>query len=453
MYCQHCGALIPDGDRFCARCGAPAGQEDSAPAPYTQPPGSYEPYAGFPPPQKRRMNKKAKGLMWGGIGLAAALAVAAVLIFVVFAGGAWPLSGNTVQTRFFNDGVCVFAGAFSDFAAIKTPDISREPFDMDISVSADQADLDMSLSMAYDNQALGVAVDAGVLPVKLLLLEDTLYTETFGSVVGMRFDTAADLSGPMPLKERLAALTDDDAVVDYKKLAEALLNSIGEDCFEKTGDAFTLEMAAGDVQDMLDEFSDKLDADDELKSEVDNMMKSMGAGNTDIDEMLSQMVAALDFADFNLTLQISYAGGKPSELAARYQEDGSVTLITFGYEQQKGGKHIALEIVPEDKGNGTAIEMTVGKTPEGLALSGSAVPGQGEAYDFEGGVTWSRDTLEGRLDIVGRSGGDTESIVFERTLKVGMPEEAVEDDARFAMDVDDAQVMDIEDLQGYSAPF
>ncbi len=451
MYCQHCGAPIPDGDRFCARCGAPAGQEASAPAPYSQPPGSDEPYADFPPPQKRRMNKKAKGLMWGGIGLAA-LAVAAVLIFVVFAGGAWPLSGNTVQTRFFNDGVRVFAGAFSDFAVIKTPDIGSEPFDMDISVSADQADLDMSLSMAYDNQALGMAVDAGVLPIKLLLLEDTLYMESFGSVVGMRFDTDADLSGSMPLKERLAALTDNDTVVDYKKLAEALLNSIGEDRFEKTDDAFTLEMTAGDVQDMLDEFSDRLDNDDELRREADNMLNNMIARDTDIDEMLSQMVAALDFADFNLTLQISYAGGKPSGLAARYQEGGSVTMITFGYEQQKGGKHIVLGIDSNDD-NSTVIEMTVGKTPEGLALSGSAVPGQGEAYDFEGGVTWSRDTLEGRLDIADRSGGDTESFVFERTLKAGMPEEAVEDDERFSMDVDDAQVMDIEDMLGYSTPF
>ena len=128
MFCQNCGSPIAEGNRFCMNCGAPAAAVNQAigdtttvpegisgqpeiqpkdPYGYIPPKGSipppYAPYGAYAPASaKKRMSSKARGLMWGGVGLATALAIAAILVFVVFAGGAGLLSGNTVQTRFVN---------------------------------------------------------------------------------------------------------------------------------------------------------------------------------------------------------------------------------------------------------------------------------------------------------------------------------------------------------------
>jgi ABC-type sugar transport system substrate-binding protein len=512
MFCQQCGAPLEADSRFCSKCGAPVSQgipdggqaieaehspsaesvqetSQSGPAmpqeqpqyggyvppqgqapydSYTQPQGQmpyggYTPQGGYPPyggaykAPKKGMSKKAKALMFGGIGLVAVLGIAAILIFVVFAGGAWPLSGNTIQTRFVNDGARVLAGAFSDFSVLKMPDISDQPFDLEssISVKGEEAGLETPASMdfdiAYDQQTLGVVADLGYLQLKMLLLEDTLYVDSGYGATGIRFDTDADLSKPMSLKNRLAALSKNNSAVDYKKLVEAFLNSIDEKCFDKNSKTFTLELTALDLQDALDAFSKKLDSDKALRDEMENMLESMGQKDVDTDEMLSQAISGLDYADFNVIMEIAYEDGAPVAINITAEEGGTTTEILFGYEKSGDSKIITLDIDGEsDYADGT-IELTVKKTGEGLDLDGS-ISSYESLYELSGSLRKSGNSLSGSFDVSG-NGTDYGTVEFDCSIKTGAPSKAVEDDKRFKIDTSEAEVQDLEDALGYSLPY
>ncbi len=474
MFCKKCGAPVGEGSRFCMNCGTPVEPEpqgesvpaapDGIPAPsptqvqnaygYIPPFNGSAPYG--PPPVKKSMSKKAKGLMWGGIGLAAALGIAAILVFVVFAGGGL-LSGNTVQTRFVNAGAGVFAEALSDFSLGPVPDLGSQPFDMEITVDAKipSSGGNMEVSMAYDKQALGVLLnseDTG--KIRMLLLEDTLYAETFGSVSGIRFDTDADLSMPMMLKDRLNALASDDKEeVNYKILAEAFVNSIDEECFEKKKDSFELNLTAKDVQDALETFTEKLDEDDALSKELKKLAENSGSSHTDIEEALEQAVAALDYEDFDLSIVITYAGSKPTQIKMTFEDDTEETVISFGSKQQEKGRLIRFSIKSDNAYSEVDAEMLVSKASDGLELSGSFEPGVGENFDFDGIIKLSGDTLSGDFDIKGSGTDEDVSLSFERVLTLGMPGTPVEKDRRFKMDTAGADVEDLEDAMSTMLPY
>jgi hypothetical protein len=481
MFCRQCGARLEEGARFCSTCGVPVLQEtpdagqsidtaaESGPMASQQPeankggytaPQEQAPYGGYAPPPggyppyenakavKKPMSKKAKGLMWGGIGLAAALAIAAVLVFVVFAGGAGLLSGNTVQTRFVNEAAKVFAGAFADFSVLKTADVSEQPFDMELSVKVKGGGLSTAatagIDVAYDKLNLGAAMDIGFIQMKLLVLEDTLYMDSGYEVMGVRLDSDVDLSKPMGLKQRLSALTNGENTANSRKIAEAFLNSISADCFRKTGSVFTLELSEADMQDALEAFAKKLDQDEGLRDELESLLK-----DADIDDILEEAISSLDDTEFDLTIELRYKGCAPTALDIEIDSPGSSVEMAFGYEKKGGATVITLDVA-ENSYDDVAAELMVKRVSGGLELVGSIGSGS-EAYDLEGIIEKSGNTLSGSFDI--SDGDDEGTLAFEYSVRPGMPKKAVEDDRRFAIDTKDAKFRDMEDALLYSMPF
>ncbi|MBR3416331.1 MAG: zinc ribbon domain-containing protein [Clostridia bacterium] len=67
MFCNNCGANIPDGSAFCQNCGAPVASVSSAPDPYRVTP-AVGPYAKTVDPREREASKSV--LTFGIIALA-----------------------------------------------------------------------------------------------------------------------------------------------------------------------------------------------------------------------------------------------------------------------------------------------------------------------------------------------------------------------------------------------
>ncbi len=455
MFCNKCGSPIDDGSLFCTECGAPI-EDGEAAADNTQPQQEgdfappYDPYGAYPAqPEKKRMSKNAKGFMWGGIGLAA-LAIAAVLIFVVFAGGGLGLlSGNTVQTRFVNEAALVVAESVSEFdmgtSAATTMD---KPFDMDMSMSVKgyMTDMDMTIAAAYDDKTLGVLINsADIGKIRALLLEDTLYTEMFGMVSGVRFKTDADLSKDMTLNERIKALAGGDLEeVDNKLLAEAFVNSFDKKCFSKNSGSFTLRLTPEDIQDALKAFGDKLKEDKALQDEMDKIMKNSGSADTDILESLKQAEAALDYDDFTLTITVVRGGGKPSKIVFNYDDGDQLSEITFSTEKQNNGRLISLSSDTGDIYSDFRFTMLVSKVKGGFELSGSIISGTETSINYDGSFATSGTKATGELNFKGAEDYENLSFRFEQVLTLGMPKTPVAEDARFAIDTKNATVQDME---------
>ena len=90
-YCANCGNPLTEGQQFCASCGQPAGQGAPGAPPGAVPPyGAGQPYgqAAWTAPQKRR----GMGLWIALASLIVVIAVACILVFVVFKLGDFVLS-------------------------------------------------------------------------------------------------------------------------------------------------------------------------------------------------------------------------------------------------------------------------------------------------------------------------------------------------------------------------
>ena len=83
MFCRNCGSQMPDGARFCDRCGAPAGAETTQPSP--PPPSAPQPQPGaFPPPAGYSYGpsgppKKSRRGLWIGLAAVAVVIIAAAV--------------------------------------------------------------------------------------------------------------------------------------------------------------------------------------------------------------------------------------------------------------------------------------------------------------------------------------------------------------------------------------
>ena len=243
MVCKNCGAEIPAGSNFCISCGANAGDIQPAPQAQYAPPGA--PYAyGAQPAPKKPLSTGMKALIFGGGG-AVVLAVVLILVFTLSGSGGGPLSGKTVQTKFVNESYRLMTQIVDDFKQVDTSKAASQPFECTATLSGDvgYSSADYDIAIAYDKQALGIMMDGDYYTVALLLLEDTLYIDSGGYTQAIEFDTDADLDVPMSLEDRLSALMESTAPdIDWNKLAEILVNSIPEECFEKTNSSYTMTL-------------------------------------------------------------------------------------------------------------------------------------------------------------------------------------------------------------------
>ncbi len=473
MFCYKCGSPVKDGELFCSACGARQGEpaQGGQPAqqpmqpPYGQQP--VQPPYGQPcgqpvqPPYGQPPKKKSKKFLWIGIAAALVLAIAAVAVFVVLPamGGGGPLSGNTVQTKFINDNVKVFSGAFSGIGNDTFEKLLKEPFDISVDLTSDIGGkkVKATVEAAYDKKSLGFSAESGgVVAARLLLLEDTLFTESGGNVTGLKFVSETDLSKSMALSDRIKAiaegLTDSKgkAKLDYKKLAELFVNSISADCFESSGSVTTLTLTPGDITDAFKTFTDKLGKDKGLKQELEDFIKDVSGTTVDIEQVLSTAVEAMeatkDTADFELVWELVYEGGVPASLEFTVNSGEDSVKLKFAYSKRDGGKDITFAMHTQEDSAGVTGAISYKKTSGGIEYSGS-ITVAGSALKFDGSEKWSGDNVEGEVNVSVPGSGDYR-LEYEESIKFGMPP-GIENDDRFSMDTAGADVTDISSLLDY----
>ncbi|MGE5496223.1 MAG: hypothetical protein ACM3S4_13080 [Burkholderiales bacterium] len=458
MFCYKCGSRVNDGDLFCSACGARQGEPAQGGQPAQQP--VQPPYGQLSQPLQPAQppKKKSKKFLWIGIAAALVLAIAAVVVFVVLPalGGGWPLSGNTVQTKFINDNVKVFFGAFSGLKSDTFDKLLKEPFDIsaDITSEIGGETFTAKVKAAYDKKSLGFSAESGgVVTAKLLLLEDTLFAESDGIVTGLKFASEADLSKAMPLSDRLRALAEGltggagEAKLDYKKLAELFVNSISADCFKSSGSVNTLTLTPDDLIETLKTFTDKLGEDKKLKEELEDFLKDVTGTTVDIEQVLKTAVdvmeATKDAADFELVWELVYEGGVPVSLDLEANSNGESIGFEFAYSKRDGGNDITFALHTLEESSDVAGEISYKKTGGGIEYKAGITAADGK-LKIDGSEKWSGGSVEGKISISVPGSGDYR-LTYKESIKFST--ENVDD--RFSMDTAGANVTDVSSLLDY----
>lgn len=469
MFCSKCGSPINEGEKFCSVCGqkveTAAVQQTQAEPPY----GAQQPYAQQPYGQQpygsmyNSAPKKSKKWLWITLSLVAVLAIAAA---VIFAGSgtnqAGLFNGNTPQTQFANNAVRVFSDAFAGFGSGGGgfEELAEQPFDMtvDISAKAMGQDIDFTLDAAYDNEVLGMNLNAMGSSIKLLLLEDVLYMDTLGYVTGIDFNSSADLAKPMSLQDRLTALFEGLNIQqntltekDYIALAELFLNSIDEKCFKSSGSKTTLTLDANDVVAALRTFAGKLDANKELKGKLEDYIKTSSEISGDEADVIKKIngaadsLEAQDMADFELVWEISFKNGKPVSFEITVKNGTEEYVLTFGYEKNGDSTDIVFELVPGSTSTGAVTgSFRYKKTSSGIEFEGD-ITAQGQSLTLEGNAEYIGDKANGTV-IINIPGTGEISLDYEANLSIGMPDKKVKDDGRFEIDTSSATVTSMPSL-------
>lgn len=466
MYCYKCGSPVNDGELFCSACGARQGEpaQGGQPAqqplqpPYSQQP--VQPPYGQPLQPAQPPKKKSKKFLWIGIAAALVLAIAAVVVFVVLPamGGGGPLSGNTVQTKFINDNVKVFSGAFSGLGSDTFEKLLKEPFDISVDITSEIGGetFTATVEAAYDKKSLGFSAESGgVVAARMLLLEDTLFAESGDNVTGLKFASEADLSKTMALSDRIKALAEGltgsagKTKLDYKKLAELFVNSISADCFKSSGSVTTLTLTPDDITDTLKTFTDKLGKDKKLKEELEDFLKDVSGTTVDIEQVLKTAVDAMeatkDAADFELVWELAYEGGVPVSLELEANSNGESINFKFAYSKRDGGNDITFALhTPEESADVTG-KISYKKTSGGITYNAGITAADG-TLKIDGSEKWSGGNVEGKISISVPNSGDY-SLTYKESIKFSMAN--VEDDNRFSMDTSGADITGISSLLDY----
>jgi hypothetical protein len=447
MLCRNCGVEVPAGSDFCVHCGQRVDAVPQAQVAYALPDGAY-PNAPQQTP-KKPLSKGMKLAIFGGGG-AVLLAVVLILVFTLSGGGGL-LSGNTVQTKFVNENARFMNQMLEDFQVTDTSKMLSEPFDFTAEVTTEVSgeSTDTELAMAYDQKAFGLMTDAEYGSVTLLLIGDELRVESYGSVQVIRFDTDADLDKNMTLLNRfLAIINTGDANIDYKKIVEILINSIPEDCFEKTGDSFTLTLDADALVDTLSAFSEAIENEEEINEAFNDFTKDVAGKSLDLSEIADMAAEALDSYsyDFKLVWEISYKNGAPGLVTISYEDESEYNDFTLelGYEKISGGKDIEISLETAGGYSDFSLEMTTTNTSEGMEFEGD-IRTENDKVSIEGVQKEKGENFSIELN-TDSSGGYDYSYQIEGTIIYGKPEKDVESDRRFDVDTDDASYYDLSEL-------
>lgn len=437
MFCTKCGNQIPNGMQFCSKCGTQVGGQQQPVQP--QPPVMGAPIV---KPPKKPMSRKTK--IWIGIasGAAVLVAVALVLLFTLGDGGEGPLSGDTTQTKFVNDAVAVFSNAFEDFGLDTAEKMLDGPFD--IKAELHYGNNTETIELAYDELALGISAQG----CKLLVDDDKI--DFYDGINVMAVDLrASGLDEPMTLKERFFAMINglaDDERLDIKELTEMLVNSIDDANFKKDGDTATLTLDFNSLLEMLETFGEMLDEDEEMEDALDELT---GMKVSDALEMVVPILQlARDSADFELEIEIGYTGGRPASVEVKFD------MAEDDYNDFEA------ELTYDKKGNATTVKLDI-MTCYGKASTVFEVEKTGNSAEYEmkqstdesgcyrtikGSEEWRGEEVKGEVkestELMGIRPIDME---YDLTLHFGMPEEPVDDDERFEMDMSGAYHYDIKE--------
>lgn len=468
MFCKKCGAPVNQGELFCSACGEKI--EAAGPAQYAAQPAYRQPNAqpayGQPqqgaygrPPYGQPPKRKSKALIWAIVGIVAALAVAAVLVFVVFpaGGGNWPFAGNTTQTKFVNDSVKVFSGSFSGIGNGDTfTKLGKEPFELGMDMTASVAGQENTarLDAAYDNKSFGLRLEQGGSATTVLLLENVLYSQNGGTTNGIRFDTKADLSQPMSLDNRLKALletfTNQQAAttkVDFGRLAEMLVNSIDEGCFVKSGDTATLTLDIDDIIQTLKNFSDKLENDKKMLQDIQDYSKEISGVSMDVISLMDTAISALEAQkgslNFKIVWAVKYSGGAPASLEITFDDGSGEYTLAYGYKKTGAKTDIDFSVTAAGVAAATGT-ISYEKTAGGMRYSVDIVAG-GQSLTLNGSEEIKGDDASGDITINVPGTGEV-AVKYDETLKFGAPSKSVADDERFAVDTQNATVTDASGL-------
>ncbi|MGE5496224.1 MAG: zinc ribbon domain-containing protein [Burkholderiales bacterium] len=461
MFCRKCGAPVNAGESFCSACGekieaARPSQFEAQPAyqqPYVQPgqqQNGQTPYG--QPPYGQPPKKKSKAVIWVIAAVVAVLAIAALLLFVVFPAGGfnWPFAGNTTQTRFINDSFRVFSGSFSGMGGGENfARLAKEPFEigMDITTAMEGQQSKASIQAAYDSESLGLRLDQGGQATTVLLLENVLYSESGGITSGIRFETEADMSKSMTLEQRINALFESytkpqtTVNVDFGRVAEMFVNSIDEGCFERAGDSARLTLDIDDIIQTLRNFSEKLENDKQLLRDLEDYAKSVSGMQTDIISSLDMAVNALEEQkselNFKIVLEIKYRNAAPASLTITFDDGSSEYVLYYGYD--KAGDKTKIDFSVAAAGTEVASgTINFGKTAQGIEYSADITAG-GETLSIKGSEQRKGGDSSGEVTITIPGIGNLNA-TYETSLKFGKPSERVAD--KFKVDTDNANIID-----------
>jgi hypothetical protein len=474
MFCKKCGSPVKEGELFCSVCGdkietAQPAQYAAQPIvqqqPYAQPVYQQQPYQQLyqPPygqpygqPGGQPPRKKSKALLWVIIGIIAALAVAAVLIFVVFpTGGNWPFAGNTTQTKFVNDNFKVLAESFSGMGGDTFKRIAKEPFDlkMDITASVAGQDSTSKIDAAYDNESLGLRIGQGTEATVVALIDDVLYYESYGTTNGIRFDTKTDLSKPMPLEDRVKALFESYSSqaaatkIDFGKIAEMLVNSIDAGCFKKSGDTTTLTLSIDDIIQTIKNFSKKLENDKQMLEDLNDYIKQVSSAPVDVSSVLDMAASALEAQkgslNFKLVWEVKYRDNVPASFVITFDDGTSEYAFEYGYKRDGAKTEIDFSVTAADVAAATGT-ISYERKDKGISYNADITAG-GQTVTIAGSEESSGDKTNGQITMNAPGSGEV-SVKYDETLTFGKTPAKVANDDRFKVDTQNATVYNLSEM-------
>ncbi len=475
MFCTKCGTQIPQDGMFCINCGTPVNNASPAQSTetditqaasgssfgtyYSQSLRTDQSLSGQQPKKK-----KTKIIVIAAAGVVLAVALAAFLLLTVFnQSEGWPFSGKTVQTRFVNDSIAVFDRAFGDINFGKMDEIGEQPFDYNFALditSSDKVQQEMSFScnFAYDEQTLGCKTTQEEGSTTLLLSGDTLYMgfdsdilgEVFSHNTGIKFGAKADLSKPMSLDERINALFFGSEIdIDLIKLFELFFDSISEDCFDKNTTRTMLKMDSSDLAQMLNTFAGKLSEDEELNDSLKDVFKELTGTRIDISSMMPLISLALKSTDIELVWAVRYDdAGLPRRVEISAEDNGSI-VFDFGFEAQRQDdtRDILMDIsIPNGYQNiSLSVEMEFTTQPENIEYNAN-ITANGMKMSMQGFETWDGYDCTGSIEFNVPMQNIDAKASYSGSLSIGKPSVAVDSDERFAIDTENAEVLDLTDI-------
>ncbi|MFA5675366.1 MAG: hypothetical protein WDA65_02480 [Christensenellales bacterium] len=477
MFCTKCGMQITCDGQFCIHCGAPVKEADTPQAASAgtvrdaQPASAFSTYYTQPhgegqPPARQPKKKKAKIIIIAAAGVVLAAALAAVLLLTVFTQSeGWPFSGKTMQTRFVNDSIAVFDRAFGDISFGKMDEINSQPFDLSYAHNMtvpnngeQETQTKMSYNFAYDEQTLGIKTIQETGSTTLLLVEDTLYIDiesdyfgqSFNYTTGFKFDAKADLSKPMTLEDRFAAIFAGEEIdVDLIRLFELFFNSIDEDCFDKNNTRTTLRMSGSDISQMLKTFADKLSEDEELNDSLKSALEKLVGVKINLPDVMPLLSIALKSTDIELIWTVRYDDAGLPRRVEISAEDGGSNVFDFAFEAQRQGETrdmlMELSVPSSYQDFDFFCEMELVPLPDGLKFSG-ILTANSAIIKIKGSEVWDGYDFSGSIKVDIPRQGVNAKLDFNGTLAIGNPPVPVAGDERFAVDTENAELMDLNEI-------